>query len=743
MLCTCLVGPCSLTKLKLICQEETWSVYVKRQEASGSQVWSRSPWEWLSQSHAWKIVLECIMESEPIKRMFDMQWAKAQGQLRVPTRFCQQQFCFRAALPTAVVPIPLDLWLCPTMWQKNKRARDEDAPPGQRLRHNILDLYGSGEVSAERTQELLEDAGEYAAEAGRDDFQDLRRRQSAGNERNIARDLRAKLLKHSHWPPVYEAHIRMWNTRTKEMGLSKVCVLLPHELLQALKEVGSIDILLDHSALDLSNQQRYATILSRLGEDFVGVSLWGDGVPFSWDRKRSADIWTMSLPGQSNKAYRDLRFTLTALPHERIVRESHDDLFEIFAWSFEALAHGVFPNRRHDGTEWAPSDKWRAKKAGEPLVHGAILELKGDWKHMAFCFSVPGWSSKPSKPICWRCDASKESLKTESGLESSWLQEDHRLDHYGALCRLVDDGGEVSPVFKIPWMSMSCLRLDWLHVVDQGIAPVFLGGVMHMVLADVSIGRNAEVRCRWLWTSIQEFYHREGVVDQLHDLTTTMIKPKKGSVELSGSGAQIRALIPWGKELVDGWVDCTVEQEAARACMNHLFTCYQYLSPTEAPREEDGFLINALGFQRNLQELHAVHPKRWQIRPKLHLFLEMALEGGHPSASWNYREESYGGSVSKQAHRKGGCKSPMAMSRAALTKFCAKERVPKLIAQDWLFQLAGCHKRWKGEGIELQGPACQRHEERNFTGGLLYSSLDSMYWPCTLLPHMGCLLGRC
>ena len=44
-----------------------------------------------------------------------------------------------------------------------------------------------------------------------------------------------------------------------------------------------------------------------------------------------------------------------------------------------------------------------------------------------------------------------------------------------ALVRLIEEGGDVSPVWSIPWLEMPALRLDWLHICDQGITPVFLG----------------------------------------------------------------------------------------------------------------------------------------------------------------------------------------------------------------------------------------------------------------------------
>ena len=106
---------------------------------------------------------------------------------RQRSTLCQKQFAFDS-LPTAVYPgTPSRPILA--MWQKRQRSRDTEAPGGKRLRENILDLYGSGDVPADRTQELLDDAGDFALEAGTSDFQDLRSSRSAGSQRNVARDL--------------------------------------------------------------------------------------------------------------------------------------------------------------------------------------------------------------------------------------------------------------------------------------------------------------------------------------------------------------------------------------------------------------------------------------------------------------------------------------------------------------------------------------------------------------------------
>ena len=64
----------------------------------------------------------------------------------------------------------------------------------------------------------------------------------------------------------------------------------------------------------------------------------------------------------------------------------------------------------------------------------------------------------------------------------------------------------------------------------------------------------------------------------------------------------------------------------------------------------------------------------------MHLFLELCKEPGTPASSWNYREESFGGSISHQSHHRGGVSSPLSMSKMVLMKFCAKEKLPILRA---------------------------------------------------------------
>ena len=631
------------------------------------------------------------------------------------------------------------------MWRKKHREEDPEAPPGKRLRDNIVDLYGSGDIPGERAQAVLQDASDFARSLGSDEFGDLRGRQAPGAFRNQARDLRRRLLRKSRWPPIYVEDIRCWSVKEQALVPKKVAFLLPHELIAVLAEYGSPELMQQIDALDATNLQRHGEISAQLEAPFISLSLWGDGVPFSWDRRKSAELWSLSLPGLQNKAFRDLRLCLTALPHEWVARETQDDVMSIFAWSLAALARGSFPEARHDQQPWTgrvkkyrnlwwefsgikgdqsfakegliqlrprkalyshpwggvtsfPScrtadDTWRKNKAGHEVPLAAVVEVKGDWKQLYQCFGVPYWKRARDKPLCWRCGATKEVLETECGPDASWLQPANRLGHFQALERMLADGGSLSPLFSFPFMDMAALRIDWLHCADQGVAAVLLGGLFHLVLADRTYGRNVEARCGQLWIEIQAFYELHQTPDRLHNLTVSMIKPKKGNVELSGSGAQIRCLVPFGRMLVNAWQEpLAPEPFAARTAMRHLDRCF-FLSGDLQP-QEDTLLDNALALHSCVVGLHALNAARWQIRPKLHMFLELCAEGGPPSSSWNYREESFGGSVSHQAHRRGGLASPLAMSRSVLTKFCAKEAVPRLL---WYREevLAWLQKVWK------------------------------------------------
>ena len=221
-----------------------------------------------------------------------------------------------------------------------------------------------------------------------------------------------------HWPPLNVQQVRAWSVKTKEEVLQPVAILLPHEVLGVIAAISNHDVLFQNEGLDPTNMAKHAQIYESLQEPFVSLSLWGDGVPFSWDRKRSADLWCLSFPGLQQKEYRDLRICITSMPHHCVLKSTQDDLMKILAWSLQALAVGKYPSTRAHGQEWLPGDHWRKLRAGQDLIKGALVEMKGDWKQLVQCFSIPSWMKAADKPICWRCLANKEECIGHPNLES-------------------------------------------------------------------------------------------------------------------------------------------------------------------------------------------------------------------------------------------------------------------------------------------------------------------------------------
>ena len=142
-----------------------------------------------------------------------------------------------------------------------------------------MDLYASGEIAGDRAQSLLDDAGDYARAMGSDDFQDLAGARGTGSEKNKDRDLRRRLLRRSHWPPVYVADIRCYSVRQKRLLPQRVAFLLPHELIGVLSDIGDVNVFCLHGALDTWNEQRHGEVMAALQTPFVSVSLMGRWSP--------------------------------------------------------------------------------------------------------------------------------------------------------------------------------------------------------------------------------------------------------------------------------------------------------------------------------------------------------------------------------------------------------------------------------------------------------------------------------
>ena len=96
------------------------------------------------------------------------------------------------------------------MFSKRPLPKTEELIASKRLRENLIDLYASNIVSADRAGSLLQDA----LAAGAANVKDLA---SIGSAKNRSRNLRAKLLKRSQWPGLYYAKVRLFNPQRQKV----------------------------------------------------------------------------------------------------------------------------------------------------------------------------------------------------------------------------------------------------------------------------------------------------------------------------------------------------------------------------------------------------------------------------------------------------------------------------------------------------------------------------------------------
>ena len=457
-------------------------------------------------------------------------------------------------------------------------------------------------------------------------------------------------------------------------------VLLPHEVLALMMELGDGRLIFESEGLDPTSQahlQRGKEVLG--GGPLAAISLWGDAVPNTWDRNSSVEVLTWALPGLVTPPWKDMRIIFAALPHDLTTTATLHQLLAVFPWSMQCLFKGLFPSKRHDGEAWNSLDSDRAKKADQNLGLKALLcQVRGDWKAFKEVFGLPGWHPGGG-PICWRCRATWDNL-VDRGHDSVVFQEDFRLNSMDFLARLALEGKPLCPIWQSPLFSSSVFKLDWLHVMDKGVGVFFMGGLVQYFCRQRFYGSNFEVRAAYLWELIQTFYRREGVKDRLHQLTSNMVKSGLTSL----GAAELRALIPFGLELTTrmcGELHSDLRTlHAVHAAMGHLKGAYDCLHvDVERVRGPQGVLFNqAVAFHSLLVTLNEEHPDLWELRPKHHMFLELAYEDSMPSRTWTYREESHGGSVAHQTRRRGGPASTLACSRTALTLFCAREPFPRM-----------------------------------------------------------------
>jgi hypothetical protein len=243
------------------------------------------------------------------------------------------------------------------------------------------------------------------------------------------------------------------------------------------------------------------------------------------------------------------------------------------------------------------------------------------------------------------------------------------------------EGKGVSPVFSMPFMTSAEVAIDWLHCCDLGVAQDFLGNCFVHLLTKINGSTQAE-QVQALFDLIWASYARRKTESRLDNLTPLMLRKKAGSTpKLRSKAGESRGLVPVARELCDQFllgndpVDVAVKYAASL-----LDDCYSMLSVANFCHDSLKEACRTFCLLYTSLEAHVGDGVSWAFKPKFHIWQELCeLSSTCPSTCWTYRDEDFGGSVAKLAHRRGGRNAAAATSLLVLQKFRAKHDPPRIL----------------------------------------------------------------
>ena len=154
-------------------------------------------------------------------------------------------------------------------------------------------------------------------------------------------------------------------------------------------------------------------------------------------------------------------------------------------------------------------------------------------------FQFPGWRDKQG--CCHLCLCKPIEIRNFESCKAF-----DPLDHFTLLQSISNSGIDINELFQTPGLTSKQFLLDWLHIVDLGVAADFMGNVFHHLIASGNHlpGNNVKERVKTLFHRIQSYYKTEGVENRLPTLTVLMIRKKaSSSPKLRANAAEARGLI--------------------------------------------------------------------------------------------------------------------------------------------------------------------------------------------------------
>ncbi len=219
--------------------------------------------------------------------------------------------------------------------------------------------------------------------------------------------------------------------------------------------------------------------------------------------------------------------------------------------------------------------------------------------------------------------------------------------------------------------------MDVLHCLDLGVSQEAIGNLFYLFICSKFVaGKNQPEQLMVLWETINEYYKRVSPPTRISNLTLEMIKRSSKSPRFRGKGAETRHMVPFAMEL-SAWMyeqDKSELNQSIKDMFANLLSFYGTMGtePFDKQRAADS--------AKNFLMLYADVSKRtaenvWLVKPKFHMFQEMAeYQGntsGDPSRFWAYADESFVGIIGQIAHSRGGKRCPTTTPENVIAKYRA------------------------------------------------------------------------
>ena len=516
----------------------------------------------------------------------------------------------------------------------------------------LLERWCKGKRSA---HEVVDEAA-AAIRGNRNSADDLLRHLASINKHNAHRDVATVVrgLRSDSQPPLYYAELPLWSTDLGRQEQVLVPMALPHEWLDFFVARDPSMLTMTAEVAEEVRLWKERTRASETDQAIIPLSIWGDTAPFGHKGHDSIMLclWS-SLSGAQKRRW------VALLPKTLMCQcgcstlHTLDALWDVLAWSFRALAAGVYPTCDHRGRPFV-GDDWRLAKAGQLMPYrGAVVMFRGDWPWLSTVFQV---ATHGSTHVCFLCGATTRSDEcpfTDASLDAAWRGS--LVSPVGWFEDRFRRGLYVSSVFSWPGFTLQNVVLDWMHMVDLGVAQACLGNILVELFRSAAVGglfTNPTQGLTRLQTMLNDCAVQLGTAVPFSKMTLSMIRGEDNRPRLKLKAAKTKALAPIVLKVLETHFPPASDREQRRfSCLEFLVLSYQELdgwSASSAARLEELCRRHVLLYTSLAREAVSVEGVgdnwcSWRFYPKHHMLLHLTGEQirryGNPRLFWCYSDE--------------------------------------------------------------------------------------------------------